>query len=134
MAKRMEVAPLEQRIFRVKNPATRFFCPLCRTERAFSLSPRLQSRHYLQMALTTSFLVLLTYPIMGHRSLYLFFMVWAAFEISLRTFFRKEIPCPHCGFDASWYQRDVKVARRLVKEFWDKKEKSAQAPMVQPQL
>ena len=36
--------------------------------------------------------------------------------------YRKEIPCPHCGFDASWYKKDVKIARRLVKEFWDKQE------------
>lgn len=117
------VQPLESRIFRYKNPSTRFFCPLCRTERAFTLKPRLSKMNFLQIFLTTLFLILFAYPVMGIRSLFIYFVVWSVFEVCLRTFFRKEIPCPHCGFDASWYKRDVKVARRLVKEFWEKKEK-----------
>lgn len=47
--------------------------------------------------------------------------------------YRKEIPCPHCGFDASWYKKDVKVARRLVAAYWS--EKNAQTeedPAVEP--
>jgi hypothetical protein len=48
-------------------------------------------------------------------------MVWGAMEFSLRLLFKKEIPCPHCGFDATWYKKDMKVARQKVKEFWDKK-------------
>ena len=34
----------------------------------------------------------------------------------------KQISCPHCGFDATWYKRDVKVARQLVKDFWVQKQ------------
>jgi ribosomal protein L37E len=51
-----------------------------------------------------------------------FFLYWACFEAGRRIFFSREIPCPHCGFDASWYKRDVKVARRKVDEFWQKGE------------
>ena len=40
-------------------------------------------------------------------------------EVYKRLNFRKEIPCPHCGFDASWYKRDVKVARKLVERHWE---------------
>jgi hypothetical protein len=43
------------------------------------------------------------------------------FELSIRTDFKKQVPCPHCGFDATWYKKDVKVARSVVKEFWDQK-------------
>ena len=66
-------------------------------------------------------LSMIFYPFFGLRSLVVFFMVWGAMEFSLRLLFKKEIPCPHCGFDASWYKKDVKVARQKVKEFWDQK-------------
>jgi hypothetical protein len=108
----------DQRSYRYKNPAMEFYCPLCRTQRAFAYSPKLKVRHYLQIAVIGSLLTALAYPLMGPRGLIVFFPVWAAFYAGLRMLFRKEIPCPHCGFDASWYKRDVKVARKLVKEFW----------------
>ena len=61
------------------------------------------------------------WPIMSGRSLFSFFFYWAGFEGVRRLLFRKEIPCPHCGFDASWYKRDVKMAKQLVHNFWDAK-------------
>lgn len=71
--------------------------------------------------LTTAFL----YPVMSYRGSFSFFLIWAGFEWIRRATYRKEIPCPHCGFDASWYKKDVKVARRLVEEHWvDKKIKT----------
>ena len=38
-----------------------------------------------------------------------------------------ELPCPHCGFDATWYKRDVKVARRQVLDFWNRSEDPKEA-------
>ena len=35
-----------------------------------------------------------------------------------KLLYRKEIACPYCGFDATWYRRDVKKANELVKDFW----------------
>ena len=61
------------------------------------------------------------YPFLGFRSVVVFFLVLGGMEFSIRVLFKKEIPCPHCGFDATWYKKDVKVARQKVKEFWDKK-------------
>lgn len=58
------------------------------------------------------------YPLMELKGIFSFFVVWGAFEAALRVNFRKEVPCPHCGFDASWYKKDVKVARQKVDEFW----------------
>jgi hypothetical protein len=57
------------------------------------------------------------------------------FEGIRRMLFSRQVPCPHCGFDASWYKRDVKVARRLVGEFWgdkqsEKDKESGKAPPV----
>lgn len=61
------------------------------------------------------------WPLMGVKSFFVFFIVWGIFEAALRVVFKKEIPCPHCGFDATWYKKDVKVARDKVKVFWDSK-------------
>jgi len=114
-----KLRPLETRPYRYKKPATEFFCPLCRSPRAFASKPRLTKRHYLQMTIITVVIAAMLYPFMKYEGLFCIFIVWAAFEAGVRTNFRKEIPCPYCGFDASWYKRDVKVARRLVKEFWE---------------
>ena len=110
--------PLEKRTFRYKNPHMEFFCPLCGTKRAVSTSPHLTLKNYLQVSLITMALTAIFYPLMGLKGIFLFFVVWAFFEASLRLNFRKEVPCPHCGFDASWYKKDVKVARQKVDEFW----------------
>ncbi len=113
--------PLETRVYRYKNPAKAFYCPLCRTERAVTISPRLTTRNYLQIFLTSIILSSALFPLMGVRSFFTFFLVWAIFEIAVRTDFKKQVPCPHCGFDATWYKKDVKVARQLVKDFWAEK-------------
>jgi hypothetical protein len=54
--------------------------------------------------------------------MFIFFPLWMGFEWVRRALFSRGIPCPHCGFDASWYKRDVKVARRLVSDFWSDQE------------
>lgn len=106
------------RPYRYKDPKEKFFCPLCKTERAFTVGHRLTLKHYLQIMIVTAFVSLLLYPLMGFEGLFSFFAVWAGFEIGIRASFRKEIPCPHCGFDASWYKKDITVAKKLVDEFW----------------
>lgn len=75
------------------------------------------------MSFLTLLVFALAYPYAGGKSLPIFFVFWAVFDIGIRLRFKREIPCPHCGFDATWYKRDVKVARRKVKEFWDLKNK-----------
>jgi len=112
------LSPLERRIFKAKNPSMTFLCPLCRTERAFHYRPRLSVLNYGQIVLLTVATIWLTFPIFQWKSFFFFFIYWTVFEAMVRLLFRKEIPCPHCGFDASWYKRDVKVARKKVEEFW----------------
>ncbi len=109
---------LESRTFQYKNPHLEFFCPLCGTKRAVVTNPHLSAKNYLQISLITIFLTALFFSVMQWKGLFLFFAVWASFEGVLRMNFRKEVPCPHCGFDASWYKKDVKVARQKVEAFW----------------
>ncbi len=109
------------RPYKYKHAKKHFYCPLCGTERAFTLGHKLTSENYLQIIVITFFISIFLFPFMGFESLYSFFMVWAGLEIGFKINFRKEIGCPHCGFDASWYKKDVKVARKLVNEFWNLK-------------
>jgi len=113
-------APLETRLYKFKKPAMKFFCPLCRTERAFTIRPSLNAKHHIQIALISLCLMGLTHSFMGWRAFFWFFFVWSAFELAVRILFKREIPCPHCGFDASWYKRDVVKARSKVEEFWQR--------------
>lgn len=39
------------------------------------------------------------------------------FESIHSSLYRKELRCPFCGFDPSWYKKDVKFARQKVEEF-----------------
>jgi hypothetical protein len=123
--KNFEWKPLENRTYKHKDPKMEFFCPLCGTERAFHFTPRLSVKNYLQLTLCSLLTASALYPVMGIRSFFVFFIFWALFEAGVRMNFRKEIPCPHCGFDASWYKKDIKVARRLVNEFWQKQNPNA---------
>lgn len=110
--------PLENRPYRYKKAAMHFFCPLCRTERVITNGHRLSAMNYIQIVLVTGFITALSFPWAGLKGLFAFFPVWLGFEMVRRALFSREVPCPHCGFDASWYKRDVKVARQRVAEFW----------------
>lgn len=37
-----------------------------------------------------------------------------------KILYRRELPCPHCGFDPTWYKKDIKLARRKIAEFFEK--------------
>ena len=110
--------PLEKRTYKFKRAHMEFFCPLCKTQRAVSTDPHLSIMNYFQITLITMAISACLYPFMELKGIFSFFVVWGAFEATLRVNFRKEVPCPHCGFDASWYKKDVKVARQKVDEFW----------------
>ncbi len=122
--------PLESRVYKYKNPAVKFYCPLCRTERAITVKARLTAKNYVQLVLTAVVSSMALYPFLGVRSFISFFFIWAVFELAVRTDFKKQVPCPHCGFDATWYKKDVKVARQKVADFWQ--EKGQPAPNAAP--
>lgn len=107
-----------------KKAVVQFFCPLCGVKRRMTCRLGLSGKNYGGIALSSVILILLLYyPLMKIHSFFvffiIFFVIWAMVELAKRLRFKRDIPCPHCGFDASWYKRDIKVARRLVKEFWD---------------
>ncbi len=118
----MKQKPLVSRVYKYKNQASTFFCPLCRTERGISISPRLTKKNYIQILLTSIVVGSMLFPIMGVKCFFIFFVILGLFELAVRSDYKKQVACPHCGFDATWYKRDVKVARQLVKDFWLQKQ------------
>lgn len=126
--KKTSPLPLVPRVFRYKNPSLTFFCPLCRSERSLLYPSKLTKKNYLQISTISLVLMVTTYPFMKERCLVWFFIVWVAFEGWLKVLFRHQVPCPHCGFDATWYKKDVKVARAQVKDFWEKQQAKKNPP------
>ena len=115
---------LEKRPFKLRRPILRFFCALCRTERQLSKRSKLNALQVFQILLISSILMLLLYPLWSFKVLIVLPIVGALFEGLNKLQFRKEIPCPYCGFDATWYKRDVKLAKKGVEEFWQVEEKN----------
>ncbi len=115
-----KVNPLQTgRFYRVKNPKRKFLCALCSAPRQVKYSKNLTGKNFAQIIILSLFLGWAFFPLMGAKSMTLLFPVWMLVEISNKMLYRKEIPCPYCGFDATWYRRDVNVANTKVKEFWD---------------
>jgi len=109
---------LEKRPFKLRRPLVRFFCALCRTERQLSKRSRLNSLQLFQIILISTILMFGFYPLWGLKVFIFLPIVGVVFEGVHKLQFRKEIPCPYCGFDATWYKRDVTLAKKKVEEFW----------------
>ncbi len=110
---------MDRRVYKFKKPVMNFFCPLCRSERFFIYNARPTMTNYLQITMFGIFMMVMTYKFLGLMSVVFFFLGWGGFELCLRILHKREIPCPYCGFDATWYKRDVRVAKKLVKDFWE---------------
>lgn len=110
-----------KRFFKVKKPSRHFICALCTAPRQMKYKKNLNEMNYIQITVLAVFLAWAFYPLMGAKSLSLVFILWPIFEVANKILYRKEIPCPYCGFDATWYRRDVKVAKQKVEEFWTEK-------------
>jgi hypothetical protein len=107
------------KFYKVKNSKKNFLCALCSAPRQMKYSKNLSGKQYLQiivLSITTSWGL---FPLIGPKALTSFFAVWMMVELVNKVLYRKGIPCPYCGFDATWYRRDVNVANKKVKDFWN---------------
>ncbi len=110
----------QSRFYKVKKAKTSFLCALCRAPRQMKYSKNLSLKNYLQMTLLMSSLGWLLASFIGLKALFAVVIIWPIAEATNKILYRKEIPCPYCGFDATWYRRDVKVARQKVEDYWSK--------------
>ena len=107
-----------KKFYRVKKANREFLCALCSAPRQMRYSKYLSLQNYLQVALLTATLGYFLFPLMKAKVVFLFFPVWLVFELGNKLLYSRELPCPYCGFDPSWYRRDVTVAKKMVQNFW----------------
>lgn len=100
-----------------KNEKTQCFCAHCRSPRVIRYSRRLLVRHYFQILTLGFVFTVATQPWFGLSGAFALPLIWATFESIHKTLYRKDLKCPFCGFDPTWYKKDVKLARRRVEEF-----------------
>ena len=112
--------PME-RTYHTKKASLRFLCPLCGAQRSLYYQASLKLHHYVHIILISVVAGLVSWPLMGWKGIFPSLFVWACYELGLRSLYRKDILCPHCGFDAAWYKKDVKRARQMVQDFWTQK-------------
>jgi hypothetical protein len=93
------------------------FCALCSTPRRLKYSRNLSQIHYLQILMVTSLLTYGTYSWFGFKGAMTLPVVWIIFETIHKALYRKELSCPFCGFDPTWYKKDIKLARKRVEDF-----------------
>jgi hypothetical protein len=111
----------KKKFFKVKNSKKEFMCALCKSPRQMRYSKNLSKLVYLRLLLLSAFLVWALYPMMGEKAVLMVLPLWPIVEFTNKILYRKEIPCSYCGFDATWYRRDVKVAKRKVDDFWSER-------------
>lgn len=114
----------DSRFFKVKNPSKNFLCALCSSPRQMKYKRNLSFKNYLQLTVLGGSLTYFLFPIFGAKTLFLTFIVWMVVEVANKILYRNELPCPYCGFDATWYRRDVKIAKQKVENFWNEKRPS----------
>lgn len=101
-------------------PAKReVFCALCRSPREIKTSPDLTMLNYLQIFFIAGLFTALTYSWINIKGILIAIPLWAGFEFVKKSLYRKELSCPKCGFDPTWYKRDVKMARAKVQSFFE---------------
>lgn len=82
-------------------------------------------KNHLQIGIISIVLGLIGYSFLSWGVILFYPTVLVSFEFVRRSVYRKEIPCPHCGFDAVWYKKDVPKAKQLIHEFWSEKTEQA---------
>ena len=112
---------IDKRPYKVKNAVLEFLCPLCGVERGVSVHYKLTAKNHFQIAIISIVLSLVSFSFLSWGVMLFYPTVLVSFEFVRRSVYRKEIPCPHCGFDAVWYKKDVPKTRELVHEFWSEK-------------
>lgn len=100
-----------------KNKSSECFCALCSTPRKLKYSRNLSKINYIQIIMLTGLITYGTYSWFGLKGATTLPVVWIIFETIHKSLYRKELTCPYCGFDPTWYKKDIKFARKKVEEF-----------------
>ena len=100
-----------------KKESQEIFCACCRSPRKMRLDRHLSRLNYLQILVLTLGVTAIAYPWLNWKGACSLPIIWALFESIHKSLYRKELKCPYCGFDPTWYKKDVRFARQQVEEF-----------------
>ena len=101
----------------MKKTKNEYFCALCRTPRKLRYSRHLTNKHFVQILMLALVFTALTFPMLSFKGAVSLPVIWVLFESIQKSLYRKDLKCPHCGFDPKWYRKDLKLARQKVEEF-----------------
>lgn len=98
-----------------------FLCPLCKTPRMVPHKTSPGLRHVLQVAVTATFIMAVTWSWFEWKGIVSFAPLWIAFEMIYRIRARGLLACPHCGFDPYLQLTDAQRARQEIEAHWRRK-------------
>jgi hypothetical protein len=101
----------------MKKSSNEIFCACCRSPRKLRYSRHLSTLNYGQIFFISFLIGSLLFNWLAFKALIILPIVWAIFESVQKSLYRRDLKCPFCGFDPTWYKKDVKLARRKVEEF-----------------
>ncbi len=100
-----------------KKDSKECYCALCRSPRVLRYGRHLSKFQYFQIALISAVVMIAGFPFFDFKMVGAPVLVWIIFESVHKSYYRRDLACPFCGFDPTWYKKDVKLARRKVEEF-----------------
>ena len=90
------------------------FCALCGIKRQFKGERRLTKKMYAEIVSIGGFISLILYPIFAWKSIISLLIVAMIYEFINMSVYRKEVQCPHCGFDPVWYRKNWRKAKSMI--------------------
>ncbi len=118
------INPIIQQLYKkVETPGFKFYCVGCNRERRHATPTKVGSAAFFaQIAITTSFLSMLTWPWLHFKGLFAFVIpVGLVMEALSRMKARAALVCPDCSFDPILYLSNRDKAVRQVEASWRKK-------------
>jgi hypothetical protein len=104
----------------IKSRGFKFYCVGCSRERRQTMPATLGSpRFFMNIAITTAFCAMLTWPWLHFRGLFAFLIpVGLVMEALARMKLRGALVCPDCNFDPILYLSDRPKALQQVEVAW----------------
>ena len=111
----------ENSFYEFRQGKMHFFCPLCKYHQSTNTIEKISWKHHVQLALATSALAYLCWPLFEEKGFCIYFALWLGFEFFYRIRKRAALVCESCGFDPFLFKRDVVKARAELKKHWQDK-------------
>jgi hypothetical protein len=98
-----------------RNASKKFvFCALCGIKRQFLGHRSLTKKMWFEVLSIGSLLSVLLFPLLEFKGLISLGLVAMIYDFANMSVYRKEVRCPHCGFDPIWYRKNWRLAKTMI--------------------